>query len=187
MRRFIAYICMAITVLISVGVAFAPVFTTMNPGREFTSGNEIVYRLSDKEDGKNDLENDPDAASVVAKEMRSRLENYKVEDYSVRVEGNDTVRVSLSVNDETKLNHIARYLSFNGGDFSLASAEEETRIGAEKIFVDSEAYIIHEEDIVPYVIFPISDPSLVKTLVDSFGTSDEEQTKAFDPYRANIL
>lgn len=185
MRRFIAYICMAITVLISVGVAFAPVFTTMNPGREFTSGNEIVYRLSDKEDGKNDLENDPDAASVVAKEMRSRLENYKVEDYSVRVEGNDTVRVSLSVNDETKLNHIARYLSFNGGDFSLASAEEETRIGAEKIFVDSEAYIIHEEDIVPYVIFPISDPSLVKTLVDSFGTSDEEQTKAFDPYRAN--
>lgn len=172
MRRFIAYITMALTMLLSIGVAATPVFTMMNPGREFTNGNEIVYRLSEKDENQS-LENDADAALKVAEEMTARLENYKIEDYSVRVDGNDTVRVSLGINDDTELTYISRYLSFNGGNFSLATKEEETRLTADKIFVDSKAYIVHVQDLVPYVIFPVSDPSLVKTLIESLNKSED--------------
>lgn len=172
MRRFIAYITMALTMLLSIGVAATPVFTMMNPGREYTNGNEIVYRLSEKDENQS-LDTDNNAANKVAEEMKARLETYKIEDYSVRVDGNDTIRVSLGVNDETELNYIARYLSFNGGNFSLAGKVEETRLTADKIFVDSKAYIVHEEDIIPYVIFPVSDPSLIKTLIESVNNADQ--------------
>ncbi|MCI6329483.1 MAG: hypothetical protein MR775_01480 [Erysipelotrichaceae bacterium] len=174
MRRLIAYISMAITMLIAVGVAFTPVFTSMNPGREFTSGNEIVYRLNDNE-GTN-LENDADAAEKVAAEMRNRLETYQIEDYSVRVEGNDTVRVSLSVKDETQLSYITRYLSFSGENFSLAGEVEETRVMGDEIFVNSVARIERQQDVVPYVVIPVSDTTKVKTLIESVSSSEEEKS-----------
>ena len=177
MRRFIAYISMAIAMLLCVGVATTPVFTMMNPGREYTNGNEIVYRLSEKDEN-HSLETDNDAAYEVAKEMEKRLETYQVEDYSVRVDGNDTVRVSLGINDDTELSYISRYLGFNGGSFSLAGKEEETRLTADKIFVDSEAYIVRVQDLIPYVIFPVSDPSLVKTLIESVQKTDSDDSSS---------
>ena len=77
MRRFIAYIAMALSILLCVGVAFTPVFTSMNPGREFSSGNEIVYKISIDEDGTEGTVADG-IADKVASEMRNRLETYKI-------------------------------------------------------------------------------------------------------------
>ena len=168
---------MAITMLIAVGVAFTPVFTNMNPGREFTSGNEIVYKISEKEESQN-LENDTSAVNEIAEEMKSRLETYKVEDYSVKVEGNDTIRVALAVNDDTQLGYITRYLGFNGGSFSLAGKEEETRLTADKIFVDSTAYIVRVQDTIPYVIFPVSDSTAVKTLIDTVSKETTDSSES---------
>ncbi len=173
MRRFIAYISMALTVLISVGIAFTPVFTQMKPGREFTSGNEIVYKISETEEPDRELAGD--VVEKVASEMRARLENYKIEDYSVKVEGNDQIRVSLSVKSESKLNYISKYLAFNGKNFSLAGVEEETRVTGDKIFVDTEAYILRKDDIVPYVIIPVSDTAAVKTLIEAVQKEDAEE------------
>ena len=50
MRRLIAYITMAFAILVSIGATFNLVFSRMNPGREFTNGREIVYRLSSKDE-----------------------------------------------------------------------------------------------------------------------------------------
>ena len=50
MRRLIAYITMALAILISVGVSFNLVFSKMNPGREFTNGREIVYNIASKDE-----------------------------------------------------------------------------------------------------------------------------------------
>lgn len=172
---------MALTILVSCGVAFTPVFSSIKPGREFTSGNEIVYQIRETENTEGELDNK--IADKVAAEMRNRLETYKIEDYSVRVEGNDTVRVSLSVQSETELTYISKYLSFNGKNFSLAGAEEETRVFGDKIFVDSEAYILRKQDIIPYVIFPVSDTSAVKTLIESVKkeeTSEKIRLEAGD-------
>ena len=191
MRRFIAYICMAITILIAVGVAFTPVFTSMNPGREFTSGSEIVYHLSNKDDSNVEVDEDGKTVEKVAEEMRSRLETYKIEDYSVRIEGSDTIRVGLSVKDEKVLDYITRYLSFSGGNFSLSGKDEETRLMHDQLFEGSQARIIHKENgLVPYVIFPLSPDkateasSLVSELVKkvSGGGEGGSEQAAANPY-----
>ncbi len=190
MRRFIAYIIMALTVILSVGVAATPVFTEMNPGREFISGNEIVYKINLDEEGQEDQVADG-VVDKIAEEMRNRLETYQVEDYSVRIEGNDTVRVALSTNSETELNYITNYLCFNGGNFSLAGAEEETRLLGSEIFVDSVASIVRQDDLVPYVLFPVSDTAKVKTLIETITKSsdsedsDSENTSSKFVYRAS--
>lgn len=186
MRRLIAYICMAVSMLIAVGVAFTPVFTKMNPGREYTSGSEIVYRLSDKDGGT--VDENGDAVNKVAEEMRSRLDTYKIEDYSVSIEGTDTIRVGLSAKNETNLNYIIRYLSFSGGDFSLAGKEEETRLSHSEIFDGSVARIVHKQNgLIPYVVFPLSPnnataaASKVKDLITKIsgesGDSDDHEMK----------
>ena len=50
MRRFIAYIMMALTILLAVGVSATPIFSRMNAGREFTNSYEIVYTVESSED-----------------------------------------------------------------------------------------------------------------------------------------
>jgi len=175
MRRLIAYISLAITILISVAVAFTPAMSLMSPGREFTSGNEIVYHLSQIEDSDYDLDSDKNAAKDVASEMSKRLESYGVEDYSVKVEGTDSVRVNVSIKSDTELNYISKYLSFSGKDFSLSGKEEETRLTADKIFVDMEARIEHVQDIIPYVVIPVSDPAEVKKLIETVQKEEKEE------------
>ena len=181
---------MAVTVILSIGVAATPVFTQIKPGREYISGNEIVYKINLDEEGQEDEIADG-TVDKIAEEMRNRLETYQVEDYSVRIEGNDTIRVALSTNSETELNYITKYLCFNGGNFSLAGAEEETRLMGSDIFVDSVASIVRKDDLVPYVLFPVSDTAKVKTLIETITKSTDsedsnsESTSSRFIYRAN--
>ncbi len=185
-RRLIAYLILAATMIISVVAMATPVFTKLNAGREYTSGNEFVYqlRVKDAQDDEDAEVEDKDAAEEVATEMRARLETYQVEDYSVVVQGNDTIRVSITENDETQLNNIRKYLAFSGGDFSLSGKNEETRISHNDVFKDSKAYIVRQNDLVPYVIIPVSDPSKVKTLIDTVGGSSGETKGKLNPFRA---
>ena len=164
MRRLIAYITMALATLISVGVSFNLVFSKMNPGREFTSGREIVYNIASKDESSS-LKSG--AVDEVAEEMRDRLDKMNVEDYSLKVEGEDTIVVTIANNDDTQFNYIARYLSFSGGDFSLSGKDEETRKNGEDIFGDKEAYITRVNDVFPYVIFPVEDSEVVKNLIEA--------------------
>lgn len=185
-RRLIAYLILAATMIISVVAMATPVFTKLNAGREYTSGNEFVYQLRVKGaqgDESSEVET-AGAAEEVAKEMRNRLETYQVEDYSVIVQGDDTIRVSVTENDETQLNNIRKYLSFSGGDFSLSGKNEETRITHNDVFKDSKAYIVRQNDLVPYVIFPVSDPSKVKTLVETVSSGSGETKNGRNPFRA---
>lgn len=181
MRRLIAYITMALAILISVGVSFNLVFSRMNPGREFTNGREIVYNISSKDESTS-LKSG--AVDEVAKEMRSRLDKMNVEDYSLKIEGEDTVVVTIANNDDTQFNYIARYLSFSGGDFSLSGKDEETRKNGEDIFGDKEAYITRVNDVFPYVIFPVSDSEVVKNLIEAVKPSEEGGD---EPASAKIL
>ena len=120
MRRLIAYIIAAISMLLAIGVAATPVITKLNTGRDFTSGRdyrEISFRIGEVSDKKkNDVR-----AEKVAEEMRNRLDNYKIEDYSVKVQGEDTVAVAFDLSS-TEYNYVAKYISFSGDDFALVSS-----------------------------------------------------------------
>ena len=102
MRRLIAYITTALAMLLAVGVGATPVITKLNTGREFTSSRdyrELVFNIAEGED---DEENE-ERASVVADQMRERLNNYNVEDYSIKVQGEDTVAVALDMDSKTSI------------------------------------------------------------------------------------
>ena len=101
-----------------------PVFINMKPGREYTSGEQFVYELRSNtvEKGADDTYTPADDTEInkVATEMKSRLDAFSIEDYSVVVEGNNSVRVSVSIEDSNVLNYVRRYLAFNGKHFALA-------------------------------------------------------------------
>lgn len=182
-RRLIAYIILAVTMFVSVIVSATAVFTSLNPGREYTNGYQFVYQLRNKDVAEDEsyVVEDTDAAEKVAKEMRARLDTYQVEDYSVIVEGNDQVRVAISEKDETKLNYIRRYLAFSGGNFSLAGKVEETRVDG--IFDGVEAYIVRQQDLIPYVIIPVSDTQKVKTLIQTVTDTGGAEASEKNPFR----
>ena len=123
MRRLIAYIITALAMLLAVGVAATPVITKLNSGREYTSGKdyrEIVFSI--KETG--DEEKDKDRGTVIAEEMKNRLNDYNVQDYSVKVQtsGEDqTVTVALDMTSKD-YNYAAKYLAFSGESFALVSS-----------------------------------------------------------------
>ena len=168
---------MALTILLAVGVSATPVFSRINAGREFTNSYEILYNVSDGE------EKDADETSVnkVVDEFRARLDAFNVEDYSVKLQADQSVKegdkgrkYSIEVSfagDESEFEYIAKYLSFSGGDFSLIGEKEEQFVT--NVFNDCEAYIKKAQDTIPYVIIPISDKTQVEQFLKTVDPEDE--------------
>ena len=176
MRRFIAYILMALTILLAVGVCATPVFSRINAGREFTNSYEILYTVSDSED----KSADESSVNKIVEEFRTRLDNFNVEDYSVKVqadqttkEGNTDKKYSIQVSfaaEESEFNYICKYLSFSGGNYSLIGQKEEQYVT--NVFDNVEAYITKVQDTIPYVIIPVSDKSQVEQFLKTVDESD---------------
>ena len=173
---------MALTIILSIGVAATPVFSRLNAGREFTNSYEILYTV----ESSSTKDADENGVNKVAEEFRTRLDNFAVEDYSVKVQedqtserGNKDKKYAIEVSfaaDDSEFEFITKYLAFSGGEFSLIGQNSETI--AEKVFENSVAYIEKLEDTVPYVIIPISNKEkveeFVKAIEDSQNTSSDD-------------
>jgi len=172
MRRFIAYILMALSIILAVGVSFVPTFKQMKTGREFTSGREIVFQLVDRSNEENEIpENSSDD---VAEEMRKRLNDMNVEDYTVKTQGDDMVSVTFATDDENQFNYIVKYLNFDGGDFALVDSTGEFVYSHADTFEGNEARIEFDSHVVPYVIIPVNNHEKVQEMLDKLnGVTDE--------------
>ena len=176
MRRLIAYITMAASMIFAVGVASTPVLTKLHEGREFSNGREIIFKI--EKDG-----NLPEtAAEEVAQIMRTRLDNYPVEDYSVKVQDNDTVVASFDVPDN-EFNYVAKYLSFSGRDFTF-SAEKETsfKSGHDILKVDEAKIEYKTEAKYPILTIPVTDQG--KTDIQDIIKELKPETKSHTVKRA---
>ena len=157
MRRLIAYITMAISMLIAIGVAATPVLTKLNGGREFNSGREIVFNIDAKE---GEPAVTKEAADKVVEEMRTRLDNWHIEDYSIKVQSDKaqdpsySVAVSFDVEKDT-FNYVAKYLLFQGENFAISGADSETL--KEDVFDVANAKIVYESDVVPVIVIPVKE------------------------------
>lgn len=170
MRRFIAYLLLAIAFLVGIATTFNPLFSKINAGREFTNSYEVVFTLGD---GDADSLKKDDAEKVAA-EMRSRLDDFAVEDYSVKVQGEDAVSVSFAA-DEYKYTYLVRYLKFSGNKANYALIGEKAEQYCANIF-EKDAYIVKKySDTVPYVIVPISDKDAVEQFLKTVDGGDEEE------------
>ena len=176
MRRLIAYITTAIAMLLAIGVAATPVITKLNAGREFTSSRnyrEIVFNIAASKDA-SDKENE-ERSSVVAEQMRERLDSYNVEDYSIKIQGEDTVAVALDM-DSKEFNYCAKYLTFSGESFALVSTHEnETVKNDNKLFNADDIRIEYKGDAnIPVIIIPVTDEGKadIKALCNEFSTEN---------------
>lgn len=185
MRRLIGYITASIAMLLGIGVAATPVITGLSTGREFTDSRnyrEVVFNIA--ENSALTAEENKERANTVADEMVSRLANYGVEDYSIKIQGEDTVAVSLNMN-KTKFNYAAKYLTFSGESFALVSSNSDTSIKNEHtLFNPEDVYIQYKGDAsVPVIIIPLTTDGItdVKALISEFtedtSETDEENKK----------
>lgn len=170
MRRFIAYILMALSILIAVGVSATTVFSRLNAGREFTNSYEILYTVDGSET----------QVDAVVEEFHKRLDNFAVEDYSIAIQEDQStnagdkgrkfaIEVSFAA-DQSEFEYISKYLPYSGGNFSLIGTKDEQFV--EDIFKDSEAYITKVQDTIPYVVIPV--PSADKEKIETFVKSIED-------------
>ena len=179
MRRLIAYITTAIAILLAIGVAATPVITKLNNGREFTSSRdyrEIVFNIAE---GDNEDEN-AERASLVAEQMRERLNNYNVEDYSIKIQGEDTVAVALDM-DSKNFNYCAKYLTFSGESFALVSSNGTSVRNEHKLFNADDVRIEYKGDAnIPVVIIPVTEEGKqdIKDLCKEFDTEDDNNSKS---------
>jgi len=182
MRRLIAYIITALAMLLAIGVAATPVITKLNAGREYTSGKsyrEIVFNVA----ATGDEDKDKDRASTIAEEMKTRLNDYNVEDYSIKVQGDDTVTVALDMTSKD-YNYAAKYLAFSGESFALVSSngKPESVRAEDKLFDADDIRIEYKGDAnVPVIVIPVTEAGKkdVEDLVNEFGgDSDSDNSKA---------
>ena len=178
MRRLIAYITLAVSSIIAIGVGINPIMSKGINNLDYRDGRQFVYQLFEKDDETIDVDAE-DAAREVAKDMDERLKTWGVSNYKVEIEGNDIVRVSLTAKNDTEYDYLERYLGFSGQDFSIATADESVRLTHDEVFKDSEAYIVYE-GYAPYVIIPLSNPSEFKTLVDAANQAMNDDIDTVD-------
>ena len=175
MRRLIAYIITALSMLLAIGVAANPVITTLNPGREFTSGRdyrEIVFNVA----GDSSKKDNEKRSEVVAKEMQNRLDNYNVEDYSVKIQGDDKVAVSFALGSY-EFNYAAKYLAFSGGNFALVDSVNGSVKSGNKLFDPKDVRIEYKGDAsVPTIIIPVTDKGKkdIEDLQKELGIEDKK-------------
>ena len=161
MRRLFTYLILSITTFLLVGINFLSVIGGINTNLEFTSGREMVFRITDKENEDLVFENTDDVTDI-ANTMIERLENSLVTKYEVNVEGNDQIRVTVSETSETKYKRIQDYLGFDA-EFTLCTTTEVCATN-EQMFEGQTARVEYKGQN-PFVVFPVKDLTYLKEVI----------------------
>lgn len=127
MRKFIAYLTLLIATVLGIALSVKPLLSSVNSELDFNGGQTFIYQLTNADENIADQTTpfeDESKIYDVAKEMESRLVNYGVQQYDIKIDGNDTLRVSFYESNSEKYNHISSYLKFDG-KLALATSDNE--------------------------------------------------------------
>lgn len=169
MRRIWSYFILSFTTLMLIGVNFLSVMGGINTNLEFTSGREMVFRISDKLNEDAAFE-DSDAVTSIANSMIDRLENALVTKYEVFVEGNDQIRVTVSETSDTKYTRLQNYLGFDA-EFTLCTTTEVCATN-EQMFNGQTARIEYKGQN-PFVVFSVEDLTYLKEVLITEAGGEE--------------
>lgn len=142
MKRFIAYLTLAVSGLLMIGATVTSIFVQSKSNIEYSDGRALVYRLSDTTSIEDHpaLEDNPQAAKEIAAVMEERLKTAQVSNYDITTIGNDTIKVVLSEQTEENYFQIKTFLSFNGvfalGTETNTYATGDEFLTSEKIYID---------------------------------------------------
>jgi preprotein translocase subunit SecF len=168
MRRLVIYLVLSITTFLLVGINFLSVIGGVNTNLEFTSGREMVFRISDKENKDLIFENRDDVTDI-ANSMIQRLENSLITKYEVNIEGNDQIRVTVSETSETKYQRIQDYLRFDA-EFTLCTTNEFCATN-DQMFEDQTARVEYKGQN-PFVVLPVNDLNRLETIITEAGGAE---------------
>ena len=168
MRRLVTYLVLSITTFLLVGINFLSVIGGVNTNLEFTSGREMVFRISDKENNDLVFENLDDVTDI-ANSMIQRLENSLITKYEVIIEGNDQIRVTVSETSETKYKRIQDYLRFDA-EFTLCTTTEVCATN-DQMFEGQTARVEYKGQN-PFVVLPVNNLNRLETIITEAGGAE---------------
>jgi preprotein translocase subunit SecD len=173
MRRFISYLSLSFTAFLLIGFNVLSVVGGLNANLEFTSGQEMVFRISDK-NTEDAVFADNEAVTKVANTMISRLESALVTKYDVFTEGNNQVRVTVSESSEAKYKRLETYLGFDA-DFTLCTKTEICATN-EQMF-DGQTARVEYRGQNPFVVIPVKDSTYLKEVLvkEAEGSNPSEE------------
>ncbi|MCH5172044.1 MAG: hypothetical protein J1F31_04400 [Erysipelotrichales bacterium] len=194
MRRFIAFIILAISVMLGIGFATPGMMKNANLSLDYTTGREFVYTVEKKAEG-DDMSIDSNEMNELVNNLSARLDSANVSRYQIIIEdsvdtvysGESQIRVQVSADYDAKYEHIKRLMSFDS-EFSLATSDSdgENILDGEKIFGTGKNRVkarvdYKKDDPRPYFVIPIKDDSSVRNTLtqminhaNSLGTTDDE-------------
>ena len=135
MRRLWAYILLAFTSLVLVGVCFTPVLKNANSNIDYQSGREITFHIESKDEG---VEVTEEKLAEVADIMKERLANQNVTRYEIATEGTDKISITLSQDYDRLYSNIIQYMEFDGS-FALTNSAGDFALADEFLLADGKA------------------------------------------------
>ena len=111
MRRLWAYILLAVTSLVLIGVGFVPLMRNVNSNMDYQPGREIVFHVESKTEnteGNKSLTNEQ--LDELADMMSDRLTKQGVNRYEINIQGDDTIAITLSEDSESQYTSIIQYM-----------------------------------------------------------------------------
>lgn len=177
MKRFLAYILLCVSILISAFAGFVPTILSINASADYDNGQNFVYQISLKENGsknEGDIESG-DAIKSITDTFKSRLDSANISTYKLEVEGNTTIRLSFKAQKEINT-AIAKYLNF---DWNLEAMDYSGNIllDSADFFTAGSAYIDYSSNY-PQIIMPLANAEDFKTkLYDNVKKTDSTENK----------
>ena len=184
MKRFIGYLLLSVSILISVFVGFVPTFSNVNAGADYAQGKEFIYQVSLKDETLNyingtssfadesALEDDIDD---IVEEFKSRLEKANVSDAIVEKIDNQndnsqsekyySIRVAYKAQYEQLYTAINDYLTFDWNlsvaitedPFNFSQYDDSLNENSQALFKRGEVYV-DTSDALPVIGVPLADP-----------------------------
>ena len=192
MKRLIAYISLVATMLLSALVGLVPSFLNVNSTGEYESQHTYVYKISEKsydisnggttDDGDISDQDKQTRLDETVEEIKTRLSNADVSDYTIETSGLDTINVTFKV-DNDLYQDVSSYLNFSwslkastyDGDPAVGqdASEIANNSGADNFFESGSARIEYRDNY-PYVVVDLSSPEDFKTVYDDAKNAEED-------------
>jgi hypothetical protein len=182
MRRLWSYVILTGASLVLMGSTFANVFKRSTSNIEYSDGREMVFRISEKEDGVDLREKDDDGvtpAETISKSMIERLDSLNVTNYQVSTESYDTVKVTLKQDTDANYHNVENLMTFDGSlalssklDDFLDNSDEKEHFLTGKAFMETENNL-------PSVNIPVGDNfSTLYDIVKNYAQGETPNTDA---------
>lgn len=192
MRRFIAFIMLAVTILFGIGFSTPGMMKNANLSLDFTSGREFVYTVENISED-DDTTITKSQMNKLANDLSSRLNAAGVTKYNIAIEevqdtsienAHNQIRVSVAQDYSAQYDHIKQLISFNSS-FTLATSDALESSGEAELANNGNIFdgSVARVDFIgaeAYFVIPVTDLTSLKVLTEhasSLGSTSSGENK----------